>query len=303
MKTRTLRPRKKIQESNAPLQSQQTVIKEESMLSKLITILSLIVAIVACYAAYKQAIAADIQADAAKEQVIAAKEQATAAKEQTTAAQQQAVASNDQVIYAKQQAIASDIQASMSSLQSQIAKNEYDASLPNLSLSINDYNDSSSFIIPIDKQTDDLTTRVKSQKYRLVIDLKMSNLSSMPISITNMFVNFQGTEEYSFKSVSKAENYSVTETSLIRIGDKEYPDVFVLQPYESAARYAIFPTDYEPVKEITLANLTVYTSRGNFSLPFKIHSLPGKVSKSPIQFKFDKNRSNENSIPRLVPVY
>lgn len=271
-----------------------------------LALVTLIITATSGYSSWKQSKAADIQASAALEQTIAAKEQAIAAKEQVIAAKQQAIASDDQAVSIRQQAQAANIQTSLSNQQTQLSQNQYDATLPHLDLSVTDHAPTRSFIMPIDKQTDDLLKLVQKYKYRIVIELGLANLSSMPISITNMAIKFPDDNITAWKMLAKPEKYNLDETSILPIGNEEYSEVFVLQPYEAIRKFAIFPTNHFPTMDKTSAMLIVLTSRGTFSTPLTIHKLPSTKKSSNTEFKFEFNsitdlNPNPNA-PRFVPV-
>lgn len=271
-----------------------------------LALITLIITAGSTYSSWKQSLAADIQANAALEQTIAAKEQAIAAKEQVTAAKQQAIASDDQAASTRQQAKAADIQTSLSNQQTQLSQNQYDATLPHLNVSVVDQSPTRSFIMPIDKQTDGILKLVRKYKYRIVIELNLSNLSSMPISITNMAIIFPEDNVDAWKTMAKTDSYSLDETSMLPIGNEEYPDVFILQPYEAIRKFAIFPTDYFPAQDKTPAVLIVLTSRGSFSSPFIVHKLPVSTKIINKGFKFEFNSINDHNpnpnLPRFVPI-
>jgi hypothetical protein len=259
--------------------------------SLLVAFIGLVVSILMCWAAFQQSSAAEIMAKAAIEQTEAAKEQAKAAKEQS--------------VSALRQANASDIQAATSQNQSNIVQNQYNASLPNLKLSIGDYHDSNSFIIPIEKQKDNISNRVRKFDYRVVVQLDMSNLSSLPISVTDMYIMFFEIVDNSFtiketawKILAKVDKYSVSQNTSIVIGDMEYPEVFVLQPFEAVRKYAVFACDYYPTTTTHSALLIVNTSRGQFQHQFKIHKLPGLVTPK----SFDKGFKLNFTSGKLIPI-
>lgn len=280
----------------------------------IVSIMGLLIALGSSYSSYKQSLAADIQAAtaqeqtiAAKEQALAAKDQAVAAKDQTMAAKQQAIASDDQAISAKQQAVASNVQAYESQHQSNLSQNQYNASLPNLNLSVGTAKHQS-FIIPIEKQTDALLERGHKTPYRVVVELDVSNLSSMPISVTDMYITLADYKMAFGKSLAKVDKFSVNSTTSLNISN-EYPDVFVLQPYEAMRKYAVFAVDYCPTTDVSPATLIINTSRGQFSCPFTVNKMPGIAPNpyaSPIRFKFEFNSTNDKNdtpiTPHFVPV-
>ena len=191
------------------------------------------------------------------------------------AAQEQVKAAKEQTVSSNRQANASDTQTTLSQKQTGIAQTQFEQSQPRLLFSVSSTGSAVSFMIGKEKQKDDFEQREKNPAYRAIIEIDIANLSSLPISVMNMFLIFEGTEHPVWKSVTNAEKYYVRKGAFLEIKNKEYPDVFVLQPYEAMRKWAIFPSEHCPSVFPAKATLNIQTSRGTFSQPVIFYKQEG----------------------------